>query len=130
MVCVAMLGESCRLRAWRNSEPRSGNGRALASVLEAEWPHLYIVHMKRVTASEARKHWFRLLDEVIAGEVVVTERKGRRVVLKREEAKPSRAVPPDYRKLLRVPDAEHADLWSWRWAGPGRALKALIAKRR
>ena len=25
---------------------------------------MYVVHMKRVTASDARKNWFRLLDEV------------------------------------------------------------------
>jgi hypothetical protein len=41
--------------------------------------------MKRVTATEARKQWFRLLDEVAAGEVVVLERKGRQLVLRCED---------------------------------------------
>ena len=35
--------------------------------------------MKRVTASDARKNWFRLLDEAAAGEVVVIERAGTRI---------------------------------------------------
>ena len=41
--------------------------------------------MKKVTASEARKHWFRILDDAAHGEVIVLERKGRRLVLRREE---------------------------------------------
>ena len=72
-----------------------------------------------MTASEARKQWFRLLDEVVAGEVVVLERKGRRVVLRREDPQVGKKGPPeiDYRTLLRVPDADHADEWSWEWQG-------------
>jgi antitoxin (DNA-binding transcriptional repressor) of toxin-antitoxin stability system len=76
--------------------------------------------MKRVTVSEARKQWFRLLDEVAAGEVVVLERKGRRLVLRREDAKSERVEHklPDYSRLLRVPQAELADQWGWDWQGP------------
>ena len=67
--------------------------------------------MKQVTATEARKQWFRLLDEVVSGEVVILERKGRRVILRREDSKRGLKDPKelDYRKLLRVPDADHAD---------------------
>ena len=43
--------------------------------------------MKRLTASEVRKNWFRVLDEVAAGEVVVLERKGQWLVLRREDKK-------------------------------------------
>ena len=80
--------------------------------------------MKRITASEARKQWFRLLDEVVAGEVVVLERKGRRVVLRREETQGRQREQPeiDYRKLLRVPDADHADQWKWEWQGEEKAV--------
>jgi antitoxin (DNA-binding transcriptional repressor) of toxin-antitoxin stability system len=80
---------------------------------------LYIVHMKRVTASEARKNWFRLLDEVASGEVVVIERRGRRVVLHREEKAEGRQakMAKDYGKLLQVPEEEGADAWSWDWSG-------------
>ena len=80
--------------------------------------------MKRVTASEARKQWFRLLDEVVSGEVVVLERKGRRVVLRREDTKEDLKERNniDYRKLLRVPDADHADQWTWEWQGEEKAL--------
>jgi antitoxin (DNA-binding transcriptional repressor) of toxin-antitoxin stability system len=85
----------------------------------------YVVHMKKITASEARKHWFRILDEAAQGEVIVLERKGRRLVLHREEPdKPGAAAKgPDYRRLLRAPDADKADRWSWEWRGPhGRLI--------
>ena len=77
---------------------------------------MYIVHMKRVTASEARKNWFRLLDEVAQGEVVCIERGGRRILLQRqpEEGDPPR--PPDYASLLSVPEVEQAHRWGWTWS--------------
>ncbi len=80
--------------------------------------------MKRLTASEARKRWFRLLDEVVAGEVVVVERKGQRVLLRREDSESLTAGRrlPNYRKLLRVPDADEADQWTWEWRGPKQGL--------
>jgi hypothetical protein len=70
--------------------------------------------VKKATASEARKHWFRILDDAAQGEVIVLERKGRRLVLRREELdKPGAAGKArDYRRLLRVPDADKADRWS------------------
>ena len=78
-------------------------------------PEMYDVHvMKRVTASDARKNWFRLLDEVLAGETVVVERKGRRVVLSREKTSRKDGVP-DYSDLLRAGDLTNADRWGWRW---------------
>ncbi len=70
--------------------------------------------MKRITASEARRNWFRILDEVAAGATVMIERHGWRIVLRREE--PAEATPgerPSYGALLRVPDAERADAWGW-----------------
>jgi hypothetical protein len=76
---------------------------------------MYNVRMKRVTASEARRNWFRLLDEVIAGETVVVERKGWRVVLRREKQS-SEGKIPDYSGLLRSGDLELADRWGWRWS--------------
>ena len=91
---------------------------------------MYIVHMKRVTASEARKQWFRLLDEVVAGEVVVLERKGRRLVLRCEDSKSATTEHhlPDYRKLLRAPDADQADQWTWEWQGPEQGLVPVLRK--
>ncbi len=73
-----------------------------------------------MTASEARRNWFRVLDEVIAGEVVVIERKGRRVVLRRE-AKDAMVMKdsPDYAALIRVADLEAADTWGWEWDEDG-----------
>lgn len=71
--------------------------------------------MKRVTATEARKNWFRLLDEVAGGEVVLIERRGNRLLLKLDERKGSSARIPDYRELIRVPDADEADQWGWEW---------------
>ncbi len=90
---------------------------------------LYDVHMKRVTASEARKNWFRLLDEVAQGEVVCVERNGKRIVLQADEEPAEAAAVPDYRALLEVPDAASADLWGWEWAGPGQDLAPKVAVR-
>ena len=80
--------------------------------------------MKKITASEARKRWFRILDEAAQGEVIVLERKGRRLVLRREAVgeRGLAAKTPDYRRLLRAPEADEADRWSWEWRGPGRGL--------
>lgn len=84
---------------------------------------MYVVHMKRVTASEARRNWFRLLDEVAAGAVVSIERGGRRIVLRAEPLSPEEADLPDYGSFLGAPDVEEADEWSWRWPGPDEELE-------
>lgn len=90
---------------------------------------MYVEQMKQVTASEARRNWFRLLDEIAQGEVVVLERKGRRIVLRSEEDEATAAEPSDYRQLLQLPDAEGADRWSWEWAGPGQDLVPTVHDR-
>jgi hypothetical protein len=72
--------------------------------------------MKRVTASEARRNWFRLLDEVAQGVVVCIERGGRRIVLRRESESEAGAGLPDYGALVRVPKLEEADAWGWTWS--------------
>jgi len=84
---------------------------------------MYIVHMKTVKASEARKRWFHLLDEALRGEVIAVERNGQRVVLRREPGA-DRVIKgsPDYKRLLKVPQADQADRWSWEWR-PDRALR-------
>lgn len=81
---------------------------------------MYIVHMKRITASEARRHWFTVLDRVAAGEVMVIERKGRRIVLRREDEHVGAGQLPDYASLIRpVADPDRADEWSWEWTEEG-----------
>lgn len=89
---------------------------------------MYVVHVKKVTASEARRQWFRLLDEAVQGEVIVVQRKGRRITLRREERGVSRGdpSPAKYRRLLRVPKAAESDRWSWEWRG---ATGGLVARR-
>lgn len=85
---------------------------------------MYIVHVKRVTASEARRNWFQLLDEVAQGERVVIERRGRRIVVLCEDQNdtgPSRRTP-DYSEILQVADADEADRWSWSWSEDGIEL--------
>ena len=89
---------------------------------------MYIVHMKRVTPSQARREWFRLLDEVASGEVIVLERKGQRLVLRRESIRAG-ASPPDYSKLIRVTGDDDADQWKWMWS-PKRGLKLKDRKKR
>lgn len=89
---------------------------------------MYVVHVKHVTASEARRNWFRLLDEIAQGEVVVLERNGRRIVL-RSEDDISAEAKPDYRQLLQVADTEDADRWGWEWAGPEQDLVPVLHDR-
>ena len=84
---------------------------------------MYIVHMKRVTASEARKNWFRLLDEVAQGSEVCIERGGRRIVLRREPEEGEATSLPDYSALLRVPRVDEADEWGWTWSGEDGSLE-------
>ena len=87
--------------------------------------------MKRLTASEARKNWFRVLDEVVAGEIIVLERKGQRLVLRREDKKVTKSKQqfPDYTRLLRVPDADQVDQWSWDWQGESQGLASISRKK-
>jgi hypothetical protein len=69
--------------------------------------------MTQITASEARRNWFQLLDRVAAGETIVIERKGRRLLLCRDEI-------PDYSAIIRaVADVSRADDWSWDWDHEG-----------
>lgn len=75
---------------------------------------LYVVHVKHVTASEARKNWFKLLDEASNGESIVINRNGKSLVLRLEARKKTEKIP-DYRKLIQVPDADNADKWGWKW---------------
>lgn len=85
--------------------------------MAAEPRLVYNVHMKRVTASEARRNWFRLLDEVASGQVVVVERNGRRILIQRQPSV-GKVKAQDYGAVLRG-DTEHADAWSWSWQSPG-----------
>ena len=75
---------------------------------------LYVVHMKHVTASEARKNWFKLLDEASNGESIAIMRNGKNLVL-RLEGRKRRVKIPDYSKLIQVADPDSADKWGWKW---------------
>ncbi len=79
--------------------------------------------MKRVTATDARRDWFRLLDEVAAGGVVAIERSGTTILLKRAPERAARRATVDYSELIRVPEAEQSDRWSWVWPGPESELE-------
>jgi len=120
---VVVRDFACRIstRSDRGRGGRNGNRRTALAGCMIE---LYIVHMKRVTASEARRNWFRLLDEVADGEILVVERKGRRLTLRREDpaADLTAADLPNYGSLLRGHDVDSADNWSWEWKGSGRDL--------
>jgi antitoxin (DNA-binding transcriptional repressor) of toxin-antitoxin stability system len=85
---------------------------------------MYIVHVKRLSASETRQNWFRVLDDVLAGEVVVIERRGRRVVLRAEATLETGTEPsvPDYSPLIQG-EADRADEWAWEWPEPEGELE-------
>jgi antitoxin (DNA-binding transcriptional repressor) of toxin-antitoxin stability system len=75
--------------------------------------------MKRVTASEARRRWFTLLDEVLEGEVVAILRNGRRIILRLDDEQREGRKPPNYSRLLRVREPDAADEWRWEWTDAG-----------
>lgn len=79
---------------------------------------MYTVHMKRITATQARKNWFRLLDEAAEGETILIEREGVRLVLHRQidELEGLASRVPKYDDLIRVHDIGEADRWSWQWS--------------
>jgi len=74
--------------------------------------------MKHVTASEARKNWFRLLDEAAKGEVIAIQRNEKTLILKLE--KTSRPTP-DYAGIIDFENSDDADTWRWDWK-PSRGL--------
>ena len=81
--------------------------------------------MKYVTASEARKNWFRLLDEAANGEVIAIKRDGKKLVLKLETSK---AKLPNYTGLIEFKDADNAENWGWEWKGPGKLASTTKRK--
>jgi antitoxin (DNA-binding transcriptional repressor) of toxin-antitoxin stability system len=85
--------------------------------------------MKKITATEARKDWFRLLDEVAAGEVAVIERNGRRLRLAREEESSASPDVPDYSALIRAQALDEADQWGWEWPGGADSWEGLLPVR-
>lgn len=82
--------------------------------------------MKRVTATEARKNWFRYLDEAAEGEVLLIERGGTRLVLHRQtQEDASLRGAPSYEGLIWATNAEEADRWGWNWKESGEALSPV-----
>lgn len=80
---------------------------------------MYTVHMRHVTATEARKNWFRLLDEAAEGEILVIDREGIELVLhRRDQGRTVGAEPPSYEGLIRTDRLDEADQWSWEWRDP------------
>lgn len=103
------------------SAPQPGESERSTSVavIGGTARHMYVVHMKRVTASDARKDWFRLLDEVAAGAVVTIERGGTTILLQRAPQPKGREALPDYAGLISAPKVEDADRWGWEWGPEG-----------
>jgi len=88
---------------------------------------VYIVHMKYVSASEARKNWFQLLDQAARGEVIAIQRDDKKLILKLDKRK--RRIP-SYKGLIDFKDADEADTWGWEWKGPGRLVPRNKRKHR
>lgn len=86
---------------------------------------MYIVHMKYVTASEARKNWFQLLDEAAEGEIIAIQRDDKKLVLQLEKKKQR---VPNYKGLIQARGADNADAWGWEWKGPGRLVSRIRRK--
>jgi len=70
---------------------------------------MYAAHMKRMTATEVRTNWSRLLDEVIEGEVVLIDWDGACLRLALAEPAEDSIGIPDYQGLIHLPDADSVD---------------------
>ncbi|MBL7684982.1 MAG: type II toxin-antitoxin system Phd/YefM family antitoxin [Deltaproteobacteria bacterium] len=77
--------------------------------------------MKQVSATEARKQFFKLIDSAAAGETILIERKG---VLLRLVPEPKKKTKkrPSYSNCLSG-DLDSADEWTWDW-NPLKGLKS------
>ena len=95
--------------------------------VDAETARLYIVHMKHVTASEARKNWFKLLDQAANGEVITIQRDDKKLILRAEKRQKR---TPSYKGLIDFEDADDADTWGWEWKGPGALVPKNFRKRK
>lgn len=91
----------------------------MAGAVDSNLSRLYDVQVKNVTASEARKNWFRLLDEVAAGEVVQIRRGTKHIVLRCEPVSEPPEDLPDYSGLVRARAIDEADQWAWEWTDAG-----------
>lgn len=80
---------------------------------------LYTVHMTRVSATEARKRLFKLLDAAERGETVVLERKGVRFRIAVEPM--SEAAPREAEDaLIEILDPTIlSGEWTWEWEPDG-----------
>jgi antitoxin (DNA-binding transcriptional repressor) of toxin-antitoxin stability system len=83
--------------------------------------------MKHVTASEARKNWFKLLDEAANGEIIAIQRDDKKLILRAEKR---RKRPPSYKGLIDFKDADDADTWGWEWKRPGGLVEKNFRKRK
>jgi antitoxin (DNA-binding transcriptional repressor) of toxin-antitoxin stability system len=84
----------------------------------------YIVHMKCVTATEARRNWFKLLDEAANGEVIAIQRNDKKLILKAQKRRPR---IPNYKGLIGG-NVDDADTWGWEWKGPGKLVPKTLPK--
>ena len=100
--------------SWRNFGGARQSNRMESEVFAGTAAMLYVVHMKHVTASEARKNWFKLLDEASNGETIAINRNGKNLALRLQTGK-KREKLPDYSKIIRAPDADNANKWGWKW---------------
>lgn len=81
---------------------------------------MYTVHMKRVTATEARRRLFQLLDAVENGEDIVLERSGVRFRLTLDKAR-ERAEDPGSPLIVDDPALLEGD-WTWQTDEDGQLV--------
>ena len=73
---------------------------------------MYTVHMARYTATDARRHFFQLLDAAEQGEEIVLERHGVRFKLMLEESSSSK-LQKKVKPLLTADEAVLEGNWTW-----------------
>ncbi len=84
--------------------------------------------MQHLSATEARQHFFELLDRAAQGEAVFIDRRGLTLKLVRGESsqKKKKSSSIEYRAHIHSP-VDQSDQWSWDWK-PTKGLKLKSRK--
>jgi antitoxin (DNA-binding transcriptional repressor) of toxin-antitoxin stability system len=112
--CIGDLGARANPRALQAAALH----RAATALLPTSRLAMYIVHMKRYSAAQARASLSGLLDAVQAGESVVIERRGVRFRIEAERRSKRRRPRPSS-LIERVDPVVMEGEWTWRWGKEG-----------
>ena len=90
------------------------------------------IFMKQLSATEARRNFFHLLDEAARGHPVFIEKRGVVIRMTRERKSDRKSFSGfDYKPYFKGETLDDADRWSWDWnPEKGMTLKTLPQRKK